>query len=63
VPFGSITSMRTFSPCWKVLTVLTGVPKSTTSGGARQAVGQCGLQELDDDVLALLADVDPGAGV
>jgi len=31
--------MRTFSPCWKVLTVLTGVPKSITSRRRRRLSG------------------------
>jgi hypothetical protein len=48
--------MRTFSPCWKVLTVL-------TVEAPAQVLGQRRLEEVDDDVLPLRADVDAGAGV
>src|SRR5882672_8694138 len=35
--------MRTFSPCWNVLTVVTGVPKSTTSRRRRRLSGSAVL--------------------
>ena len=50
--------MRTRSPTCVVVTLWTGVPKSVTSRRRRRRVGQARAQELDDQVVALLANVD-----
>jgi len=45
--------MRTLPPCWVVLTIAIGVPKSVTSSRRRSA----GAKEVDDHPIALFADI------
>ena len=55
--------MRTFSPCWKVLDGVDRGGEVDDVQPPAQVLGQRRLQEIDDDVLALLADIDTGLAV
>ena len=55
--------MRALPPCANVSTVRTGVPKSLHVEAALEVARQRGLEEVDDQLPALLADVDAGRGV
>ena len=61
-PFGSIT-IRALPPCSNVSTVTTGVLKSATSSRRSRLRGTDVFMEVDDQLPALLADVDAGVVV